>query len=717
MPIRPKPIIFLAAPVPQLHFLDSYGFSLAAFLALTAANAFLAYWEPSTVAILWAGFLDLSVLVMYFLLARAPASSALGAESLPPISAWVAAPFLGLAVFTRFFHLTSLSSWPTVDEGMFGYLAIQQSERWNWNLFHGPSTASALYSWLLSFLGGAFGYSLSTIWFFPALLSLACVLLVWLACRRLFTPSLSALAAGGMAFSFWPVYMGRFSIPSILMLFWECLVFLILADFIFSVKKFPGTPKIFLLAAATGIGFYTYTAWPLVATLVGLTIAASAGPGTSGRLKALAKFSLVLLPLLAPFFLAYTRNYHGYLWHLWSWGTPRDLRTWAHVPLAYLEDFFWGKNGGAFCFGPVWGGLLNPLSTSLFFFAVLFLFRAFRHPLSRWLALAFALFCLPIFLTNNLEMMRLTPLVPLFVLICALGLHYLLLTFPSSKRLLVFAVVMASSYVLDGYHLFVQYPGHWSRHPAYYDHNKSLEYYRAYTLLKSRSLSGSKGLILLNGLPDTLDQSLFVATYSFNAAANPRLQVEDARWAAILTNIHERSYLTRDFPGGSWSWVSEGLNRADGGLLLGVIPINSGNRDRLLRWVQADRSLAPLTRLNVELGVDPDQSSFLEVLQKAYPFFEGDPLLESRYWRIAALHQCAMGDLAGGIADYQKAIQQGYPQAQLFNELGCLWYQRKDWTEAGRAFERAARSNPNFTGAEENLRNLLLLRQGKLSEK
>ena len=117
----------------------------------------------------------------------------------------------------------------------------------------------------------------------------------------------------------------------------------------------------------------------------------------------------------------------------------------------------------------------------------------------------------------------------------------------------------------------------------------------------------------------------------------------------------------------------------------------------------------------MDLGVDPDQSQMMEVLQKAYSNFKNDLLLESRYWRIMALHHCAEGKLDEAAADYQKAIQRGGPQAHLYNELGCLWHLEKKNVEAEKAFEQALRLKPNLTGAAENLKNLLLTSRTGLS--
>ncbi|HTC22644.1 MAG TPA: tetratricopeptide repeat protein, partial [bacterium] len=282
----------------------------------------------------------------------------------------------------------------------------------------------------------------------------------------------------------------------------------------------------------------------------------------------------------------------------------------------------------------------------------------------------------------------------------------LLSRFPASKRTLVFLSLLAGSSALDLFHLFHVYPGFAQNDPAFYGAFKSPEFSRAYGLLKPLESQDGPGLILLNFNPDPYDQTLFVATYGFNSAGNPRLNPSAAKWAAILTNVHEQPYLKEEFPGGRWSWLSDGLNRRDGGFLLEVVPVQADNRDRVMRWVRADQSLQELTRLVMDLGVYPEQGSMLEALKEAYPFFKGDPLLESRYWRITALHQSASGNWDEAIEDEKKAILSGHPMAHLYNELGCLLFEQKRMAEAEEAFKQALRLKPNCTDAYSNLQNL-----------
>ena len=200
-----------------------------------------------------------------------------------------------------------------------------------------------------------------------------------------------------------------------------------------------------------------------------------------------------------------------------------------------------------------------------------------------------------------------------------------------------------------------------------------------------------------------------MATYGFNAAENPGLVPASAKWVALLTNVHEQPYLEKFFPEGKWFWLSEGLNRRDGGFLLGILPVNPANQIILNKWRMADQSLEALTRLVMERGVDPDQGPMLDVLEKAYHQFEGDPLLESRYWRIKALHHVAEGKTEEAITDEGNAIKRGLPLAHLYNEMGCFLFKQNQTKEALAAFQSAVLQKKNYTDASVNLANLNLL--------
>ncbi len=48
---------------------------------------------------------------------------------------WTGTLIASLAVFSRFFKLTTLRLWPNSDEALQGFFAIDLLDRWNWRFF------------------------------------------------------------------------------------------------------------------------------------------------------------------------------------------------------------------------------------------------------------------------------------------------------------------------------------------------------------------------------------------------------------------------------------------------------------------------------------------------------------------------------------------------------------------------------------------------------
>ncbi len=616
MPNQPRNIF--SRPLEKLLAPHSPLVLISGFITLTTANLLLSHSPFPISAKLWILLLGLVVpAILAFQVMKDT-----GKKALFQVPLWLWVLIGGAALFFRFYRLTDLSAWPIVDEGVFGYFATLLEEKWNWQLTHGYAQEPVLYVWGQFLLFKLFGNSLLSLWLFPALCSLLALPFAWAAARKAFGNPTGFFLFCFMALGFWPLYLGRISVQSALMVPWECLTLFALVHYLNSPPKSASPFSLLLLSALTAVGFYIYLAWPVVAGMVALSLLLRSNEPQMAKVKNLGLFSAVLFIFLLPLVLDLTRQNRGYLGHLWpslsqtGW-FPRFL-----LSQGYLKALFWGQDSPFFSHGPLWGGLLNPVLSSFFFIGLVFLLRTWKKKLSLWMLAALLVFFLPALLTNNFEMMRLVALLPILLGVCALGARSLLSHIPLSKRLPVFLLVLAGSMAFDLFHLFQVYPRVAGSGPAFYGAFKSPEFRKAYSLLKPMEAQGGPGLILLNFNPDPYDQTLFVATYSFNSAENPRLNPLEAKWAAILTNIHEQPYLKKEFPNGQWAWLSEGLNRRDGGFLLEVVPLQAANRRRLMAWVRADQSLKELTRLVMDLGVYPDQGLMLEALSKALYLFQ-----------------------------------------------------------------------------------------------
>jgi hypothetical protein len=595
------------------------------------------------------------------------------------------------------------------DEGMFGYFTTRLERHWDWQLVHSPFNFAAPYCWVLFPFFKTLRNSLTALWLAPALLGWGSLFFLPFLRGKVFIPSTVFVTGLWLAFGFWPLYLARFSHQAILMVFWECLVLALLSR---CLEKPAGNslPVPWIsLALLTGLGFYTYLAWPMVAFMV--LVVFLAGPPKSWGQRGLAALQFggwTLLPAL-PLFISFARDYHSYLGHLWAFGSPQVWAERLRLPWAYFQALLWGHRG-SFGYGPLWGGLLNPVQGSLLLVGLAHLISSPTQARNLWLLLSLAVFSSPAFLTNDFEMLRLTPLIPILAYLSALGTLRVVSILSLPKAVAGLAFLLVFSFALDAHHLFGVYPDYQKTHPAYYGMHKSPEFERAYRSLTDQALREGPGCVLLNTLPDPFDQTLSTAVFSFNVADNPRLDLGKARWVAVLANAHEEPYFRKLFPGGSWTWLSEDLGRQDGGLILEVVPLNERTRPQLDQWTKADGDLQELTRLVMETGVSPDQSRMLDVLDRAYVDFKGDPLLESRYWRLRALHLAAGGKNRESIEAYRQGIEKGLPLAHLYNEMGCLLFKEKDWAGAQKAFEKAASLKPDLTNAKINLQNLRSIR-------
>jgi 4-amino-4-deoxy-L-arabinose transferase-like glycosyltransferase len=701
----PRPKNIFLSPVNEILRRFAPQLVLPCLILWISANLLFSYSSLSLVLKIWAALLSLAA---WFFLLFLPYSSL---EKPPeekhfPIPLWAWALLGATALFLRFFRLTTLSAWPVMDEGIGGYFSILLLEKWDWNFSQGTSQTPRFFAWGQTLLFKIFSPSLFTLWLYPALWSLLSVPASYFATRKFFSPAVAALVAALTAVSFWPLYLGRYSTQSVFMVFWEWVAFYALAVFL---NKRPESKwPAFWLGLATGLGFHTYLSWGLVAFLIALIVAFRPQASLVKRARTFSLFAGTALLAGSPLFISYLNGYRGYFHHLWAVHPQHSWLSNVSLASAYARDLFWGQAPEFFHYGPVWGGFFNPISGAFCFLGLLLILRHWRKALYFWLVFASFFFFIPAVLTNNLEMMRLCQLLPVLTVVTALGIHRLVSNRGWVASVAIALFILAGSAAFDAYHLFAVYANHWKNNPAYYGSHKTIEFYRAYPFLKSMGDRQGPGLILLNFHPDPYDQTLFTATYAFNSAENPALDPAKAKWAAILANAHEQPYLAREFPAGKGLWLSEGLNRPDGGFWLEQVELTPQNRNILDQWRKADQSLKELNYRVIEEGVNPDQGRMLGVLEKARPYFQEDPFLQSRYWRIMALHRLAEGNTSQAIECEKQAVEQGFPMAHLYNELGCLLFKENRVKEAETAFRKALACELNFTDASSNLKNLLL---------
>ena len=749
MPTRPA--------VPK-EFLPS---SRLFFLIFLAANSLISYSSFSLGAKVGIGFLGL--LLPLGLALRKPtgplARPGTPGAILPPVPSWAWFLLGAAALFIRFFHLTSLSGWPVTDEGWHGFFGLHLMKHWDGSLLYGISWMPAGYFWALAVFFKAFGVSLASLWFLPALLSFLAFLFLSLAARNLFPPSFAFLLSCLAALTYGPFYCGRLSHPGVLAFAWEALCLWIFSGYWKAPR--PGTRLCWAagLGLGLGLGFYSFTSWwsvfalftafvlvrgwkqgALLAVVPPFEKGGQGGinrhKGNSGKsnspffppfqrgrryvprklavenLKVMIGFLAALLLSAGPFWIgAWKLGGSDYFSDLFLFRNKASLSYGWKYALSNATMWFWGADPLGQCYRPVWGGILNPLLGSVFLLGLVGVIRGLKESANRWLVAALGLCLFPGLVSSSVEMYRVLPVLPFLLVVCGFGI--VLLFSPDGKKrparssndAAAFgpALFLALSLVLDSYHLFGPYHQQWGTpNPGCADF-KSIERWRAFDELQTQAQAQGPGLLFTDFCLKTFDQTLTLAGYSFDAFRNPALAAEEIRWAAVLANPHFVPFLQKRFPGSRWTWLSQGLSRPDGGLSLGVVPLTPSNRKGMQNWISANQAFRKTTlEMIFQTGKRP-AGEILGELSGLQPLVKGDPFLESCLWEKVEFHKVLEGDLPGAARALQKGLALGYPNAFFDEQMGLVLWRENRLREAKLYFQKALKFPVNLTPAAQNL--------------
>ena len=670
------------------------------------ANVFLSFFSLPIGAKLTVGILGLALPFALGLASHRPVNShpkkIWKTEFLPPIPFWVWISLGIAAVFMRFYKLTTLSVWLNYDDGLWGFFALNFIHHWDWSPFYQDNSYPSLYAWGLALLFKCWGPSIFTVWLYPALISLGVVPAGYLAARRYCSLSLTWVITFLLALSFWPLFVGRFGNQQVLTLLWECVTLWILGGFVQADSDSGRKKAALYLGLATGLGFYIYISWVMVAVMAGLPLLVHAWHGPLERKKPFLIFFLSSLLVMLPLLLdgLWTNNWRIIHDTGAGGGSPNLIHP-IKLGLAYIASFFWGGSKDIYSYQPVWGGLLDPLLGSAFLLGLLELLRDWRRGLSLWLLAGLVAFFIPGTLTHDLEPFRTLPILPLLLATSALGFSILLQKFSFRARPWVLAGLVLAIGGLDFYHLAVKYHHLWDLESTWKGYAKPIERYRAFQILDKIQRENGPGLIYSNLTPGLCDQTLSVADHAFNAVENPDLSFKDARWAAVLVNANYRPFLYRRFPDGKAFALSTGLDVTDGGQMLWIMPVTPEKTGSLSQWRLASDSFCCFPR------------RYYGILQKnleaVYPSFQRDPFLESCYWEKLADFDFKNGgfkDPGKAIGDLIKALRWGYPSAHLYQKLGIFYLMESDIPRAKENFRKAVLAPLDLTQSRELLDSL-----------
>jgi hypothetical protein len=669
------------------------------FFVFLAAHTLLSYFPLDPQTKLW---VVLTGLFLPLVAALAFAPSPLpppSKEFLPSIPVWAWVLLGAAALYVRFYKLTSISDWPNYDDGLWGCFAVDFYHHWDWSLFYQDNSYPSVYFWGLGFLFKLFQPSLFLVWLYPALLSSLVVLAGVLAARRFFSRSFSFAVGLFLALGFWPMFVGRFGNQQVMTLLFECVWLFFLARFLQAPRS---RKEAALLGIVTALGLYIYISWVAVALFTFLVLLAAAKKDLPRNAPALWVFlSLFLLALFPLLEAGLIKNYLRIVRDIGSLHEPLTFPARLHSALAYLSAVFWGVPKDNYSYQPVWGGLLNPILGSLFSLGLLSLLKVWRSPLSLWLLTGILFFYVPGIVTHDLEPFRILPLIPFLTVVCVIGIARLLQGLPPRKSLAYLLTVVAVSAGLDFYHLAVRYHHLWDSPRVWTGYAKPPEFHRAYGILEKIRKERGPGLIYLDFKPGLCDQTLAVAVHAFNAAENPDLVREEARWAAVLVNVNYKPFLSRRFPEGRAFSLSDGKFRPDGGEMLWVMPVTPRAKGTLDLWQAAAEAFRCFPGRYTSI--------LRENLEKAYPFYSRDPFLESCYWEKLADLDFKLGDFKNvqkPIEDLKQGLKKGYPSAHLYQRLGTFFLMENKVQEAREALQKASTAPLDLTQASQILPSL-----------
>jgi hypothetical protein len=271
---------------------------------------------------------------------------------------------------------------------------------------------------------------------------------------------------------------------------------------------------------------------------------------------------------------------------------------------------------------------------------------------------------------------------------------------PGQKRVIIFLILIVFSLFLDSKHLVKTSDNGLAVSSAATETRD--ESYWAYQKLMPAARNRGPGLIFSDFVLLDRGHTLNVACYHFNALLNPEFQFNDAQWAGIVTNVHYVPFLLRRFPGSQWYRITPDRTE-DGGSAVGIVPITPQNQSTFKKWAVAHQYFHQLSIQAENTMNNKDQYlSDFQRLPEGLPLMAGDPFLEACFGEWAAQYHFGP-DFGPNIRAIQRAIQMGYPTANLYYKLGNFYLINHQPDEAHQAYLKAAACVPNYTNVKETL--------------
>jgi hypothetical protein len=592
--------------------------------------------------------------------------------------------------------------WPTGDEALQAFLGLHLSNHWEWRYFYTVGQHPPLSIWISAFLLSWFP---SAHFFFGSCSALVGLLTLWVwttSIRKFLPRDLGVMFGALMALSFWPVFSGEFYLQMVPL--FEGMVLWAAGQYFERTDRIQKRWMAFIWGTLTGLGFFTYSSWVAVAlaSLLFFLLSFKKEKDVSSVFFYFVPFALTSAPF---FYFAVQERFGAHLFEIALTNSTFSFAQKGENLVSYWTSLWWGPLSRNASNGPVWGGFLNPILGVFFFRGLLGLWKNFRDPLSWGLSSILVWSMVPGMITADYpSLYRIIQVMPWVLIVASLGLwaFYREWSKFSWGRPLV-AALLFFSILLDGVHWAKANGLSWPSFRSSSEDPTQAQNQRIYRDLQERALAQGPGLIFCDFLLLSRNHSLSVETYPFNAALNPRRDPQKARWAALIVNRHQEGPLSKRFPLIQWIPLPSGQPEEDGGLSLGFLPLDPSVRPLIDPWVKAHRFFHERQFEAESILNDPVlYQKAAQDLVLGYPLMEGDPFLESLYGPWIAQYHFRDG-LGPNLQALRRALEKGYPTADLFLKYGNFLYLNGQKAEALKAYSLAAKTQPNYTNAQDIL--------------
>lgn len=598
-------------------------------------------------------------------------------EPAPSLGLWFI--FILLVLFTRFYQLDSIPSWPIGDEGIISTLAMSLRNQWNWTLLWTPARMEPLLIWLLGLFYRIDSPSLFSLRLFTALFSITTAFIAYFCARPFLSRMTSFIFSWFFAFSFWSFSFMRLCTPEDLIPFFEILNLGCLGYFLKSEKNEKQWLWMSALIIINILGFYSYINWIIVwfITLLVFIFLSFQKPYLIKKYS-----SFFLLTSLSTLPLVLSRFTPGGLTYIKS---SLAIINFSHSFFDYLYNLFYDSRL-SYPYGPDWGGMFDPVTGSLILIGILYSIKNLERNLFYFFGFCLFICLLPGVLTNYVELHRVTPSLPFWMLLAALGIQGLVTENIVRNKILCFAILGILSLGINVYNFVGPYCDIKRALPI--RQWRAVEYGDAYKILKHQSEETGPLYVFSEFNSDYDDKTINTAVYPFDSLQNPALNNVLPQLAAIIVDVNYAPFLIKNYPGIRMKILRTDKTGTDTRPPFGlfIIPVCQIPSSVLKNWIIADKIYRSTNMTKTSANTWSqlyEHCSYIDVLNNT------DPFITAVYWEKYGILNFYDGDYLSAAKAYQTAIQQGIPATQLYYGLGICLKNLNQNQEAEKAFRNA----------------------------